>query len=143
MHYLDASFAVTAFTSERATNAAQTWLQGDPDLVLVGSAWMITEFSSAMSIKTRRGELSPDDKAQVNAAWYDFCNSRLIQIAIAEADFYTAAQFADRHALNLRAGDALHIAIAARHGCTLVTLDRIMAAAAIECGVPVTEFDFG
>jgi len=42
-------------------------------------------------------------------------------------DFRTAALFCDQHALGLRAGDALHLAIAARHGAELCTLDRQLA----------------
>lgn len=36
----------------------------------------------------------------------------------------TAARFADQYATGLRAGDALHLAIASRHGTSLHTLDK-------------------
>ena len=97
----------------------------------------MTEFASAMSIKIRRGEMSSAEKVAVNAQWRDFSETRLAALSVTDADFKTAANFADRHDLNLSASDALHIAIAARHGCTLVTLDRVMADAALACGVPV------
>ncbi len=57
-----------------------------------------------------------------------------------EADaFETAALFAGHYDLALRASDALHLAIAAAHGCALVTLDARLAKAAPELGVPVAE----
>ena len=53
------------------------------------------------------------------------------------AHFEKAARFASHHALGLRAGDALHLAIAAGGGHTLVTLDVRMAEAASQLGIPV------
>ena len=53
--------------------------------------------------------------------------------------FDLAASYAARHDLALRAGDALHLAVASAHGLTLVTLDERMAKAAPELGVPVAE----
>jgi predicted nucleic acid-binding protein len=40
---------------------------------------------------------------------------------------------------NLRAGEALHLAICANHGASLCTLDRRLAEAAPRVGVPVRE----
>ncbi|MDE2464494.1 MAG: PIN domain-containing protein, partial [Alphaproteobacteria bacterium] len=47
----------------------------------------------------------------------------------------TAARLADQHALGLRAGDALHLAICADHGATLCTLDRRLGEAGPALGV--------
>ena len=47
-----------------------------------------------------------------------------------------AARMTDQHALGLRAGDALHLAIAADHGATVQTLDRRIAEAAPTLGIP-------
>jgi uncharacterized protein len=54
-------------------------------------------------------------------------------------DFRVAARLADQSELNLRAGDALHLAICANHGASLCTLDRRLAEAAPRVGVPVRE----
>jgi predicted nucleic acid-binding protein len=53
----------------------------------------------------------------------------LVLLPVTSDHFRTAARFADDHALGLRAPDALHLAIAAGHGATLVTLDRRLSAA--------------
>jgi predicted nucleic acid-binding protein len=50
--------------------------------------------------------------------------------------FRAAAKFADLHDLGLRAGDALHLAIASEHGATIYTLDQRLADAGPELGVP-------
>jgi hypothetical protein len=46
---------------------------------------------------------------------------------ISGAEFRTAARFADQYGLGLRAGDALHLAVAAENGAELATLDEILA----------------
>jgi uncharacterized protein len=50
-------------------------------------------------------------------------------------DFRTAARLADQHAIGLRAGDALHLAICASHGATLCTLDRRLGDAGSALGI--------
>jgi predicted nucleic acid-binding protein len=41
--------------------------------------------------------------------------------------FRAAARFADQHKLDLRAGDALHLAVASDESATLCTLDKRLA----------------
>ena len=50
--------------------------------------------------------------------------------------FRTAAKFADKHLLGLRAGDALHLATASEHGAAVHTLDQRLADAGPALGVP-------
>nr|QQZ51955.1 PIN domain-containing protein [Phenylobacterium glaciei] len=56
---------------------------------------------------------------------------------VSAAHFKTAARFADQYALGLRAGDALHLAIAVDQGATLCTLDRRLAEAGQALGLKV------
>lgn len=49
------------------------------------------------------------------------------KIAILDADFRRAADFAADYTLNLRGSDALHLAITERRGATLCTLDKWQA----------------
>jgi hypothetical protein len=49
--------------------------------------------------------------------------------------FRTAAAFADQYRPGLRAGDALHLAVAFENGATLRTLDRRLAEAGPALGV--------
>jgi predicted nucleic acid-binding protein len=57
-------------------------------------------------------------------------------LGVTGGQFRTAAKFADQHALGLRAGDALHLAVASEHGATVHTLDRRLAEAGPALGVP-------
>ncbi len=138
-YYLDTSFTVAAFTAEQSTHTAQQWISKHLEAELYISPWTQAEFSSALSIKIRTGYLSLENRAKVLTDWRTFEAASLGMIAVAHEDFANATRFAEHYALSLRASDALHIAIAQSAGCTLVTLDKRMADAAIELGVPVAE----
>ncbi|MGI8578476.1 MAG: type II toxin-antitoxin system VapC family toxin [Nocardioidaceae bacterium] len=56
MLYLDTSVLVAAFTPESVTHAVQAWLGAQDPAELAISDWLATEFSSALSIKTRSGQ---------------------------------------------------------------------------------------
>jgi uncharacterized protein len=59
----------------------------------------------------------------------------LMVMPVTRAHFLAAARFAEQYALGLRAGDALHVAIAAEQGATICTLDKHLAEAAVTLGV--------
>jgi uncharacterized protein len=97
--------------------------------------WVVTEFSSAVSIKLRPGQLGPDHRAAALASFTRLAAETFSVLPVERASFRTAARFADQPALNLRAGDALHLAICAEWGATLCTLDRRLGEAAPVVGV--------
>lgn len=138
MHYLDTSAVVSALVREpEVSGRVRAWLRshGDDDLAI--SNWVITEVASALSIKVRTGELTLEQRADAMTEWQSLREGSLHHLAVSSDAFELAARFAGRHELGLRAGDALHLAVAAATGCTLVTLDRTMAKAAPELGVSV------
>jgi uncharacterized protein len=137
MHYLDTSFIISAMMpDEVASEASRSWLDAN-DEGLVISHWVIAEVASALSIKVRTGQLTIGQRADAQQTWRNFQETSLALVEIKLEDFQTAARFAERHDLNLRAGDALHIAVAYAAGATLVTLDKRMAEAAVACGLVV------
>ncbi len=99
------------------------------------SDWVITEFSSALSVKLRRGEITSGDRARALNKFAEFTDASFAVLPVSSAHFRMAAQFADQYALGLRAGDALHLAICSSHGATLCTLDKRLSAAGPELGV--------
>ena len=56
-------------------------------------------------------------------------------LEVTGGNFCTAAKYVDQHALGLRAGDALHLAIASEHGASVHTLDQRLAAAGPALGI--------
>lgn len=59
----------------------------------------------------------------------------LVVAAVTRAHFQAAPRFADQFGLGLRAGDALHVAVATEMGATLCTLDKRLADAPVALGV--------
>ncbi len=96
---------------------------------------MATEFSSALSIKLRTGQIEAVRRADALAIFTRLAADSFAMMPVTRLQFRTAARFADQHALGLRAGDALHLAICADHGATLCTLDRQLSDAASALGV--------
>src|ERR1700736_717380 len=119
MLYLDTSLLVAALTNEAETERMQHWLGRRSEDNLAISDWVATEFSSALSIKLRTGQIRIADRAEARAAFTRLATDSFIPIPVSRLDFRTAARFADQHAIGLRAGDALHLAICANHGATL------------------------
>jgi uncharacterized protein len=139
MLYVDTSIIVSALTKEADTALSQTWLARQETSELTISDWTVTEFASALSMKLRTGGLGADHRAAVLSTFTRLCAESLRTLPVAREDFRAAARFADQSELNLRAGDALHLAICANHGASLCTLDRRLAEAAPRLGVPVRE----
>jgi hypothetical protein len=83
-----------------------------------------TEFSSALSIKLRTGQLRIADRAGALATFTRLVTDSFTAIPVSRLDFRTAPRLANQHAIGLRAGDALNLAICANHSATLRTLDR-------------------
>ncbi len=135
MVYLDTSVLIAALTPEASNQLICDWLDGAEAGTLHISGWTITEISSALAIKLRTGALSLDQRAEVLATFTRLVEQSLTVVSVTEANFETAARFCDVPALNLRAGDALHLAVASAHGMTLATLDKTMAAAGPQLGV--------
>jgi predicted nucleic acid-binding protein len=135
MLYLDTSVLVCALTHEAETTRIQAWLGAQAAGTLAVSAWVATEFSAALSIKVRRKDLMPEHRAAALTAFTRLVAESFVSVALSERQFRTAARFADQSHLGLRAGDALHLAVAADFGLVLVTLDRRLAEAGGELAI--------
>lgn len=137
MIYIDTSVIVAAMTREGTTMRVQRWIESQPEGELVISPWVVTEVSSALSLKVRTGALTIENRADVMAIWAALQREIFVSVPVSGNHFEVAARFADQHALALRADDALHLAIASSAGYHLATLDRVMAEAAPKLGVPL------
>ena len=135
MYYLDTSLLVAALTTEKRTHEIQSWLAAQPPEQLAISGWVITEFSAALSVKLRTRQLSAENRADALTMFARLQDRTFTLLDTSDRHYFTAARLADQYQTGLRAGDALHLAIAADHGIRLVTLDKGLAKAAKKLGV--------
>jgi predicted nucleic acid-binding protein len=133
--YLDTSLLVAALTNELETGRMQAWLGEQEPGRLAISDWVFTEFSAALSTKLRTGQIKTAHRAGALAMFSRLSASSFTMLVVSGLQFRTAARFADHHTLNLRASDALHLAICADYGATLCTLDRRLSKAGPALGV--------
>ncbi|HEY4113026.1 MAG TPA: type II toxin-antitoxin system VapC family toxin [Rhizomicrobium sp.] len=126
---------VAALTTEARTTDAQAWITAQRASSIAISDWVITEFSSALAIKIRTGQIDPAERSIALAKFNQLADGAFIVLVLERADFRAAAHFSDQHKLGIRGGDALHLAISSRLGLTLSTLDEDLAAAGPVLGV--------
>ena len=138
MRYMDTSALVPLLLPEARSAAIRQWFR-QLDLAELGiSTWTLTEFASAMGGKVRVRAASVDEARRANVAFQRLARRSLGQLVPTRQDFVDAAGFLENFALGLRAGDALHVAIARNnHARALVTLDKTLARAAQALGLAV------
>jgi len=137
MLYLDTSLLVTALTTEPEGTRVSAWIRSSSNAAagFAVSDWVVTEFSAALSRKLRAQQIDPVSRARALSLFAEFCTHQATVLAVEHEHFRAAASFADIFEAGIRAGDALHLAIARDHGATLCTLDRRLADAGPPLGV--------
>ena len=137
--YVDASAWIALFANEPGSAELQDWLAGEQG-VLLTARWCVIEVASGLSIKVRRGELVQSQASQLMDAFEQLIKSQVRLLAEAASDYDLACSLCRNAASGLRAGDALHLAVASRAAAShLVTLDKVMAAYAKVMGIEVVE----
>ena len=133
--YVDTSVLVAALTHENSTERAQIWLTRLAPQILLSSEWVRTEFSAALSVKLRIGDIDRVARSDALAKFDQLSTAALDIRKIRSEHFRKAASLANSHESGLRAGDALHLAIATIEGAAIATLDHRLAKAAEALGV--------
>jgi predicted nucleic acid-binding protein len=140
MVYVDTSVVVALLTVEPRTPEIITWFGGLRDTPTT-SDWLLTEFSSALSIKLRTGQINEGQARQVRKEFELLAGGGLRIIPVSRDAFRQAAEMVKLHDHGLRAGDSLHLAVAlelkAGH---MATLDTTLAVNAKRLGIGLVKF---
>ena len=139
MVYLDTSFVAPLVIAENSSDAVEAFVLKVKPGELTTSVWTQVELSSLVSRKVRMGELS-DSQAEVVRREFDrVLGESFEMLAPTAADFAAAVKYLESPKTGLRAGDALHLAIAANHRAKrMLTLDRGFLEAGKLLKLPVT-----
>lgn len=138
MIYLDTSVLGAIFFRETGAAALVAQLKSQHKTRLMISAWTLTEMASVGGIKQRTGAIDAATRQQTLANFQRFASTHLGMTEIEPTDFRTAAVFIEVP-VALRAGDALHLAVARRLNARVASLDRHLCGAAKALGL--TLFD--
>jgi len=139
MLYLDTSFLVPYFVSENSSEKVEKFLRDVKEDELVVSAWTATEFVSALGLKVRTKQLDKPAASAALAAFREVGEQYFNWLAVSAGDFKAASAYLERWDLGLRAGDALHLAVAKSNAVKkLLTLDERMLKAGKALRIPVS-----
>lgn len=140
MIYVDTSVIVALLTVEPRTQDMTAWYAGLRDTPTC-SDWLLTEFSSALSIKLRTGQVSEANAKRVREEFELLTEGGLRIVPVSRSAYWRAAEMVSLHDHGLRAGDSLHLAVALELGAShMATLDRTLTANAKRMGVELIEF---
>lgn len=130
MRYVDTSFLAPLFREEAVSLKVEDFLGRQPAGRLAISHWTRVEFASVFARDVRMG-LHEKFAAQAIGEFEQLINESFLTWAPTVADYELALNYVQRFASKLRAGDALHLAIAKNHGAEILyTLDDGLLSAA-------------
>lgn len=136
MIYLDTSFLAPFYIREATSESVEAVLLDLPAEHLAISDWTRVEFASLLTRRVRMGELTSEVVEEVTRAFEADLAENYIVFSVNREDFSVASEFLLRNNTGLRAGDALHLAIAYnRRTDNILSLDRGLIAAAKILGI--------
>ncbi len=138
--YVDTSVWCACCFNEQESLSAKTWLQ-EADFMRLGTAWWTqTEFASALAIQVRKKALTVTQARWVQTSFEDWMGA-VNRLDVIEDDYLQASAWMSKASTGLRGGDALHLAVAQRHGCkVLASLDLAMQRNALSFGFEIVNF---
>jgi len=133
--YLDTSVLIPLFIDDAFSVQAETLVRDAGSTLVIGD-FLRAEFASVVGRIVHTGKL-PESGARQIFADFDHWSGPFLPAETTAQDVRRTETWLRQLVFNLRAPDALHIAIAARLGARLATFDVRMAEAAEALGVAV------
>jgi hypothetical protein len=131
MLYFDTSFLVPLILPEATSERIAAFVGTLPAGQFAVSHWTRVEFSSLIAREVRMGGLRAPAAAQADARFEAMLDESFSVLLPNAADFGLAKHYLGQFDAGLRAGDALHLAIARNHGASVIySLDQTLLKAA-------------
>ena len=137
MRYFDTSFLVPLILPEATSEPIAAFFEDLAGENLAVSDWTRVEFASLLAREVRMGGLDPASARQAGSQFEAMVRESFVVLLPNRDDFDRARNWLGRFNTGLRAGDALHLAIARNRGVGHIhTLDKPMIAAGNTLGLP-------
>ena len=125
MLYFDTSFLAPLILPEATSGKIEAFVRELPAAQFTVSHWTRVEFSSLLAREVRMGELDADTAAQADAKFEAVVEESFSVVLPNADDFSLAKEYLVHFETGLRAGDALHLAIARNHRAQVIySLDK-------------------
>jgi predicted nucleic acid-binding protein len=138
--YFDTSFLVPLILPEATSDSIAAFVGGLSTEEFAVSHWTMVEFSSLIAREVRMGGLDVQTATRADARFESMVNESFSVLLPNADDFGLAKRYLGRFETGLRAGDALHLAIANNHRAEVIyTLDRTLLDAGKILNLPVSK----
>jgi predicted nucleic acid-binding protein len=125
--YFDTSFLTPLFLEESTSPRIERFLTQIPAGELAVSQLARIEFTSLLAREVRMGGLEPAAARDADVEFESIIQESFVILMPTAEDFDLAKEFLSRHKSGLRAGDALHLAIAKNNRMRAIySLDKTM-----------------
>jgi predicted nucleic acid-binding protein len=139
MIYFDTSFLVPLILPEATSEGIAAFIRRLPADQFAVSHWTRVEFSSVIAREVRMGGLYVAAAARADARFEAMVRGSFAVLLPTPADFDLARRYLTRFETGLRAGDALHLAIASNQSAeTIYSLDQGLVRAGGILSLPVS-----
>jgi uncharacterized protein len=137
--YFDTSFLVPLFLQEQTSTAIERVFSSLAGQDLAISHWTRVEFSSLLAREVRMGGLPHAHAREADTEFEKIAKESFIVLLPLAGDFDLAKQYLAHPHSGLRAGDALHLAIAHNNRSERIySLDSTLLKAGRALGLPMT-----
>lgn len=139
MIYVDTSVILPLFVPEPTSKATMAFVDSLPPDQLTVSQWTMVEFLSVLGRHVRGGRIDDAYAGEVRARFEKLVPGTFRILSPTVADFSLARQWLADPARGLRAGDALHLAVASNNAAgEIFTFDKNMLRAGRDLGLTVS-----
>ncbi|HZZ63747.1 MAG TPA: type II toxin-antitoxin system VapC family toxin [Roseiarcus sp.] len=140
MRYFDTSFLTPLIRQEETSPRVARFVAGLPTGELAISRWTEVEVASLLARDVRMGVIKSAEAREADALFKDIVRRSFVVLSPGRDDYDLARRYLHNYETGLRAGDALHLAVAGNHRAEMIySLDKPMIKAGQILGLPVSD----